>query len=431
MPLYTQARCTIDDWRNARLGTEETYSELWKEQLSKIDSDANRSSVIVDHTLQPTVPELVDGAHRALEGVPFMVKDLFNLRGFKTTASSVFLGDVNGTSDADAPVVKWLKELGGLCLGKTHLNEFAYGLDGANVHFGQIPNPIDPEFICGGSSSGSAYSVAKGWVPFAIGTDTGGSIRVPAAYSGLFGFRFPAGRSWSSDGCVALAPSFDTVGWLTHTAKDMKLLLELLSKPSKSQSNKAPIVSITQLFRKELSDDILSTMVLIAEGWDLIEKDRKASDPDPDRMREAFNVLQSKEAYEVHKQWIPEYGDKYDPATLSKILRGQSWTADQLSASRLVQSETYQWLIDALPEDGALFMPSVPDKAPFLKQGMSNDERERILKLTSLASLTGHPVLCLPFRLPSSGFCGCQLILPKDLDSAVGVALSILSELHA
>jgi len=130
---------------------------------------------------------------RPLTGIPYLLKDLFDLTGVPTRAGSTFLDKVRPTPNHDCRIASELTRLGAACAGKTHLVEFASGLTGENPHYGDCPHPHRPDRLSGGSSSGSAALVAAGVAPLAIGTDTGGSVRVPAAWCGLYGFRLTPG----------------------------------------------------------------------------------------------------------------------------------------------------------------------------------------------------------------------------------------------
>ena len=155
-----------------------------------------------------------------LHGVPYLLKDLFDLAGVPTKAGSTFLDRSDPLTRATAPIVQRLRELGAVLAGKTHLVEFASGLTGENPHYGDCPHPHFPDRLSGGSSSGSAALVAAGVAPLAIGTDTGGSVRVPAALCGLYGFRLTPDDELIRD-AFPLAPTMDTAGWFTANAKDM------------------------------------------------------------------------------------------------------------------------------------------------------------------------------------------------------------------
>ena len=156
-----------------------------------------------------------------LAGVPYFLKDLFDVAGEPTLAGSTFLPEVRPAPATNSALVTALRAAGVVLAGKTHLHEFAYGLTGENPHYGDCEHPRFAGRTSGGSSSGSAAVVAAGVAPFAIGTDTAGSIRVPAAFCGLFGLRLTPHDPWIAD-AFPLAPSYDTAGWFAATAADLR-----------------------------------------------------------------------------------------------------------------------------------------------------------------------------------------------------------------
>ncbi|WP_018680649.1 amidase family protein [Actinokineospora enzanensis] len=161
-----------------------------------------------------------------LAGIPFAVKDNIDVEGLSTTAGSPLLD--TDPACADATVVSAVKALGGVVLGKTNLHELAFGITSNNRAFGPVRNPADPARTAGGSSGGSAACVALGTVPFALGTDTGGSVTVPSSYCGIVGFRPTTGR-YPGDGVVNLSTTRDTIGLHTRTAHDARVLDELIT----------------------------------------------------------------------------------------------------------------------------------------------------------------------------------------------------------
>src|SRR5580692_1649919 len=161
----------------------------------------------------------------ALWGLPISVKDCFDLAGSPTTCGVKFYRDLNGVAARDSWLVGRLRTAGAVITGKTHLHPLAYGITGENPEFGDCVQPGDPGALTGGSSSGAAASVMEGSAVAAIGTDTGGSVRVPAVLCGLAGYRSTLGRGdWR--GGAHLAESFDTIGWLFHDLKDGPLLAD-------------------------------------------------------------------------------------------------------------------------------------------------------------------------------------------------------------
>ena len=156
-----------------------------------------------------------------LARVPYFAKDLFDVAGVPTLAGSTFLPEARPTRASDGAFVQAMHATGAVLAGKAHMHEFAYGITGENPHYGDVDRPGFPGRTTGGSSSGSAALVAAGVAPLALGSDTGGSVRVPAAFCGVFGFRLMPRDPWLSD-AVALAPSYDTAGWFTANAADMR-----------------------------------------------------------------------------------------------------------------------------------------------------------------------------------------------------------------
>src|SRR6202046_1165128 len=165
-----------------------------------------------------------------LFGVPIAIKDCFDAAGYPTTCGSRFYAARNGFAKADSAVVARLRQAGAVIMGKTHLHQLAYGITGENSEYGDCVQPRDAALLTGGSSSGSAASVQEGSAVAAIGTDTGGSIRVPAALCGLAGYRATIGLGGAQmwDGGLHLAPSFDTIGWLFRDLRDGPALANAL-----------------------------------------------------------------------------------------------------------------------------------------------------------------------------------------------------------
>ncbi|XVV00247.1 amidase family protein [Actinosynnema sp. CA-248983] len=164
-----------------------------------------------------------------LSGIPFSVKDNVDVRGVPTTAGSPLLGD--SPAAVDATVVGALVDAGGVVVGKTNLHELAFGITSNNRTFGPVRNPVDPSRSAGGSSGGSAVGVALGVVPFALGTDTGGSVTIPASFCGVVGFRPSTGR-YPGDGVVNLSTTRDTIGVLARTVRDVRVVDEVITGTS-------------------------------------------------------------------------------------------------------------------------------------------------------------------------------------------------------
>jgi len=352
-------------------------------------------------------------------GVPWVIKDLFDVKGMKTLASSRLLDALASPAETDAAVVRDLKETGALLIGKTHLNEFAYGLDGVNSHFGTVPNPRVPGALAGGSSSGSAWAVASGLVPVAVGTDTGGSIRVPAAYCGLYGFRMVPEHPWSREGAFPLAPRFDTAGWLTWHRRDMVEMLCWLGGSSGCECG--PGLAL------------IPELLGLTSGWaePAGPGEFAAWKTDTADLVAAFNVLQSSAAYEVHRSWLHAYKKDYDPATWGRIARAEVWTEEDRKRAEETASRWSVCLESWIERHGFLVLPTVPGSAPPIEQGMGNQDRESVLGYTAPASLAGHPVLSIPFETAGGFPSAVQVILPRSIERAYDVALAVIERISA
>jgi aspartyl-tRNA(Asn)/glutamyl-tRNA(Gln) amidotransferase subunit A len=192
--------------------------------------------------------EILAGTYRGpLHGIPFALKDLFYTRGIKTTAGSTILADF--VTEYDAAVVERLRAAGAVLVGKTNMHEFAFGADNLNPHYGAAINPIDHDRITGGSSGGSGSAVAAGLCTFALGSDTGGSIRVPAACCGIIGLKPTFGMA-SCYGTVPLSWSQDTVGPMTRSVADAAIVMNVLA--GFDQRDPASVRSSTIDFTSEL-----------------------------------------------------------------------------------------------------------------------------------------------------------------------------------
>jgi aspartyl-tRNA(Asn)/glutamyl-tRNA(Gln) amidotransferase subunit A len=345
-----------------------------------------------------------------LAGVPFAVKDLFPVRGVPLRAGASFLPEVRPEPARDSALVAALLRAGAVLAGTTHLHEFAYGLTGENRHWGNVTHPLDASRTSGGSSSGSAAAVAAGAVPLALGTDTGGSIRVPAAYCGLFGFRMTPHHPWISD-AFPLASSFDTPGWFTQTPSDMQVVL-------------AALLGLGASTRP------LRGLWLSPKGWIAVENDvadaldaaaRRWAEPADDAARRdliagftgsslAYSVLQSREAWTVHAGWLDARRAQYSPEVWERIDRGRRWTSEQMDDAHRKQAVVrLLWTRFFLTYD-FLILPATPFRALRTNE-LTVENRQRLLELTAPASLGGLPVLTVPVPLPDGITTGLQIVV--------------------
>jgi len=386
-----------------------------------------------------------------LAGVPYTLKDLYHVAGQPPPlAGSSFPPGVLPAPAGASALPRALAAAGAVLAARTHLHEFAYGLTGENAHHGDCEHPRFPGRTTGGSSSGAAASVAATIVPFAIGTDTGGSIRVPAAFCGLHGMRLTPGDPWISD-AFPLAPAFDAAGWLTRTAADMLTVNRCLLGATKNPPPRAhpPRGCFMDLSALEHSAPALRNSPLLSlpslpflpslpsPPRDFARALRQASEkfaPPADALtREqiaqafrdapaAYAILQSAQAFDIHAPWLDKHRARYSAAVWQRIDRGRHWTPAQLETARAAQRALRRFWKNFFKTHDFLAMPATPFPA-LTKADCTQVNRERMLVLTVPASLAGLPVLTLPVALPSGLSAGLQIIVNDEKTPVIEWAL--------
>ena len=345
-------------------------------------------------------------------GLPAVGKDLFHVAGLPTRAGGNLPAAVTPARPTSGQLVRDLTTAGIALAGKTHLHEFAYGLTGENPHHGNVVHPRHPDRTSGGSSSGSAAAVAAGICPLAFGTDTGGSIRVPAAFCGLHGLRLTPGHPWISD-AFALAPGFDTPGWFTANATDMRRCVDWFLNPAvPGRAPRGVWLDATSLGPPCDEPELAAAQANAARRW---------AEPAPPEVAAAFShahaagamtyaVQQSTEAYAVHQAWLDEYRSCYGPAVWALIDRGRRWSEDQRADATRRQAAIKRFWAQFFLSFDFCVLPATPFTA--LPHAACNAEnRQRLLAIQAPASLAGLPVLTLPVPLPGDLSTGLQIIV--------------------
>jgi Asp-tRNA(Asn)/Glu-tRNA(Gln) amidotransferase A subunit family amidase len=358
------------------------------------------------------------GERPLLYGLPVSLKDLFDLEGFRTTAGTKFYADKNAAAQADSAVAVRLREQGAVITGKTHLHPLAYGITGENPDFGDCTQPENLALLTGGSSSGGAASVQEGSAVAAIGTDTGGSIRVPAALCGLAGYRASIGvarerKLWT--GGVHLSQTFDTLGWIFRDLRDGPLLAEGLF--GLNVPEKADAGACIGVIRKDFLHDCDEA---VREAWEqckarLAAAGAKIAEFDAVQWDEAMSIygpIQGSEAAAIH---TPSTGGDFScfPAPINKLLaRGTALSEEEIQRQRIRRAE-FRERVDALFEKyDFLLLPCSPMSR--LEAGKDHAQtRLKILRYTVPLSLAGTPVVTLPFERGA----GMQLVAPRGEDA--------------
>lgn len=358
-----------------------------------LNAFANPMAQVVRAQALRATTELAQGRDLGpLHGIPVAIKDLIEVAGMPTGYGSKV--HVPRMADRDAALVARLRAAGAVIFGKTNLLEYAYGI--AHPEIGQTNNPHDPSRTAGGSSGGSAAAVAAGIVPLAIGTDTGGSIRIPAAYCGIVGLK-PSYGLVPLEGVFPLSHSLDHAGPLARSVEDVAILLACLAAQA------MPLVASPEPLRigivaGHFSQTDLGRAVSAHVHSHLLALDAQLVDvvcPGLDRANEHLLTILSPEAAAVHKALLAQNAAGYAPGTRSQIEAGFAVSAVDYLAARQFQAGL-RYAVEALFDRvDVLAAPSVPFVAPFEDPVIVEGQDSEMLT-SGFANLTGHPSISLP-----------------------------------
>lgn len=358
-----------------------------------------------------------------LHGIPIGLKDLIDTAGVRTTAASAAFRDRVPTEDAD--VVRKLRAAGAVLIGKQNLHEFAYGGSSLISHFGPVRNPVNFEFIAGGSSGGSAAAVASGMCFAAIGTDTAGSIREPAALCGVVGLK-PTYGLISTQGIIPLSISLDHAGPITRSVEDSAILLDAIAPDAggyrKSLAGEARNFRVgipRKYFYEDLDPEISAAVEQAISqfermGWSIQDVELPINED-----RTVFLA----ESYAYHRDRLASSPEQYDPETLRRVRAGSEITDAQYQAAILELQKIRQEIVKHLAEVDILLTPTTPVPAPLIS-GLTKDISQLrpaeilLLRNTRPINVWGLPAISVPCGLTSAGLpIGLQIIAGRGQDA--------------
>lgn len=357
-----------------------------------------------------------------LSGLTLAVKDLFDVKGYPTGAGSPTVLAMSGIKTRTAPIVKAFLDAGARFVGKTHTDELAFSLNGKNAHFGAAINPAAPERITGGSSSGSMAAVAGRLADIGLGSDTGGSVRAPASYGGLFGIRPSHGRL-SLKRVWPLAESFDTPGWLARDGATFARVADAILGKDRA--------TLPEMPRLLLADDMFAQAVPEVERIlrnavqrvvpILGQPETVRAVDDMDGLYWAFRWLQGREAWAANGAMIERHAPPLGPGVAERFAFGKAVSDAEFARGDSVRRKFRAKLARLLGRDGVLLLPTVPDIAPLVSAGEAelDDFRNRALRLLCLAGLSGFPQVSIPVAHRDDAPLGLSVIGPKGSDKSL------------
>jgi len=345
-----------------------------------------------------------------LAGVPYGVKDLFDVAGLPTTAGSGLYADAPPARE-DAEAIRRLRAAGAVLVATLNMDEFAYGFATINARHGTTRNPHDLARLAGGSSGGSASAVAAGLLPFSLGSDTNGSIRVPASLCGLYGLK-PTHGDLPMGGVFPFAESFDDVGPFAASLTDMICIWEVLSGRSATEDGQAllRVARLSGRFRDNSHPDQIAAMDAIAPDAPLIAL------PDIARARSAAFLITAREGGSLHRAALARNAMAFDPQVRDRLIAGALLPLGLYDEAQAFRTAFKARVADLFGEFDVLLAPATPCEAPLVDDprimidGALTAARADLGIHTQPISFTGLPSLAVPLRRPAGLPLGLQLI---------------------
>jgi amidase len=374
--------------------------------------------LVANHAALPGAPT------GSLAGLSFAAKDVFDIAGHRTGFGNPTWLATHEPATATAPAVQRLLDAGAALVGRTVTDELTYSLTGENVHYGTPRNPRCAERVPGGSSSGSVAAVAGGLVDVALGTDCAGSVRLPASYCGVFGFRPTHGRVPLA-GVVPFAASFDTIGWF---ARDGVLLERvgrtLLDDASSAKQPRRLLVAADAfaLVEPVVAASLVAPLAAIETALGVRSREMTVSSEGLARWMEIFRTIQAAEIWASHGAWIAATKPEFGPGIRERFAWASTVMGEEVTAARRAREAIIARLDALLGEGDVLCLPTSPRIAPLRNSETTTVEvafRHQAMCLLSIAGLGGLPQVSLPLATFESCPLGLSLIARRGADETL------------
>ncbi|KAD7478407.1 hypothetical protein E3N88_01543 [Mikania micrantha] len=380
----------------------------------------------MEQFILPPVPTGTSPAQLPLNSLTFAVKDIFDMEGYVSGFGNPDWLRTHSAATSTASAVLAILKTGGTCLGRTVMDEMAYSINGENIHYGTPVNPCAPDRVPGGSSSGSAVAVGAELVDFSLGTDTGGSVRVPASYCGIFGFR-PSHGVVSTEGVIPMAQSFDTVGWFSRDPVILnrvgQILLQLpnekLVQPSQifiaedcfklfsipsTRVTDVIAASIEKLFGGQilqpvnLGDYVESKVPSLKHFMENDTNSEEFSIKSLTALSTAMRLLQRFEFKNNHGEWVSKVKPNLGPGISERVLDALNTSEEHIDTCNSVKTQLKEALAALLGENGLIVIPTVPGPPPKLQTETTSLEtfRARAFSLLSISGVSGFCQVAVP-----------------------------------
>ncbi|MGQ0664021.1 MAG: amidase [Pseudomonadota bacterium] len=380
----------------------------------------------------PFVEVRIEGAPSGpLAGLTFAAKDIFDVAGFRTGAGNPDWLATHGPAGAHSFAVQALLEAGASLIGKTLTDELAYGMTGRNFHYGAPINPAAPDRITGGSSSGSASAVAGEAADVALGSDTGGSVRIPASYCGIYGMRPTHGRI-PLDGVVALAPSFDTVGWFARHAALLERAGRVLLRATGAPAKFTRLLAADDLFAAADPGVADALGAVVEEAARVVGRPAGVTvcATSLDAWAREFRTILAGQAWASDGAWIERVRPRFGPDVQGRFEAASKVSEAAFATARQLQDEVARRMESLLAGGAVMVLPTAPGPAPAREASLESLTQARYVthRFTCLAPLAALPQVSIPAASVAGGPVGISFMAARGADEMLLALASALSD---